>query len=337
MSVLSESGLRFAIVGICHWHAEYYRDILSADCVELVGVTDRDQTSGARKAAQWDLLFEVSIEDLIAKHKPDFLFVLPRHDQACEDIANAARTGLALLIEKPFGLNGQEAGRAAQEVETAGIFADTCLPNRHMDIWAAAHECNAFGAGSELQYAHFRTINGPARRYEDYGVPWMLNGALSGGGALRNLGYHGADAALAIAGEAGVSVCGAEVKRLAGTDIENFASATLRCANGAIVTLEAGYATASYTGIDHEWRISTDRVFLCQNNGTLAVQTSDDERPRTVTQQNHRTFYHRLVRESVRAFVEDRQPIVGIREAAKAAELIDKIYLKAGSQGFPVQ
>ena len=332
MGILEDSGLRFAIFGLCHWHAEYYRDILKADRVALVGATDRDQASGLEKAARWTLPFETSLDDLVARHHPDFLFVLPRHDQACEDIAAAARTGLPLLIEKPFGLNGHEARRAATAVEATGVFADACLPNRHMDIWSAAREHDAFGAGSELQYAHFRTNNGPARRYMDYGVPWMLHGTASGGGALRNLGYHGADAALSVAGKAGLTVCSAQIKNLAGTSIENFGAATMRCESGAIITLEAGYATASDTGIDHEWRISTDRVFLCQHNGVLTVQTREDDRPRTVTEHNHRTFYQRLVNESVGALMDDRPPNVRIGEAVRAAGLIDEIYLRAAAE-----
>ncbi len=329
MGILKDSGLRFGIFGLGHWHAEYYRKILAGDSVSIVAATDRNLDAGIRKARLWDIPFESDLDDMIARYRPDFLFVLPRHDQACADIERAVATKLPLLIEKPFGLNAVEAQRAAEAAEAAAVFADTCLPNRHMDIWNACRELDALPAKGGLRYAHFRMNNGPAGRYFDYDVPWMLEKNLSGGGALRNLGYHGADAALFVARDCSLEIESSRMRILPGTEIEFYAAATLFTEDGAIITLEAGYATASNTGIDHEWRISTEEAFLCQQNGRLVVQGKSDANPRLVVENDHEVFYDRMVRESVRALVQDRPPHAPIQEAARAAALIDAIYERA--------
>ena len=332
MGVLADSRLRFGVFGLCHWHAEYYRDILAGDFLRIAAATDGDAEAGRRRAERWDIPFENDFEDMIARHRPDFLFVLPRHDRAADDIRRAAATGLPMLVEKPFGRDGVEARRAAEAVEAAGVFADSCLPNRHMDIWTACRDEGGLPDGPEdgrLLYAHFRTNNGPGRRYLDYGVPWMLEKRLSGGGALRNLGYHGADAALSLARGGDISIAGAVVQALPGTDIEGYAAAALRLADGAVITLEAGYATPGDACIDHEWRLSTASMFLSQQNGRLLVQGRREAAPRLVAENEPRFFYVRMVTESVRALVEGRPPNAPVPEAARAAELIDAIYAHA--------
>ena len=242
--------------------------MLNSAGLDLVGASDSDATAGREKVRRWQIPFSEDPDEMTHECQPDFLFVLPRHDRAPREIARVAASGLPFLVEKPLGLDAAGASLAAEAVARAGVYADVCLPLRHTGIWAAFDEIHRPWSLEDLAYAHFRTINGPPERYSTYGVPWMLDRRLSGGGTLRNLGFHGVDAALALAGGVGrITVESAALIRRPGDGVERFATATLRTAEDALITLEAGYAIAAHTGTDQEWRISTGRALLCQRDG----------------------------------------------------------------------
>ncbi len=324
MSFLAISGLRFAVLGICHWHAEYYRDILAAENLNLVGAWDSNTDKGSQKASSWNLKFFQNPEDMVERSRPDFLFVLPRHDRAVVEISRAASFGLPLLMEKPMGLNAEETASAVKSAEMAGIFADVCLPTRHAEIWSELHDYHGDTAAQNLVYAHFRTINGPPSRYTHYGVPWMLSAAISGGGSLRNLGFHGADAAVALGGGAIPEVISASVQRTGLDAIEHYASAMLRLKGGATITLESGYALPSDTAADSEWRVCTNQVHACQTARDITIHRHGESK--TTVARSPADQYRTMVNESVRAFVEGNGPKAPLSQAVSAAALIDEIY-----------
>ncbi len=330
LEILRQSNLRFAVAGVTHWHAEYYRDILLSAGVELVGATDSDQPAGRAKASSWHLPFSDSLKSLIADHQPNFLFVLPRHDRASEEIAEAAATGLPFLVEKPMGLDATGAKQAAGAVQSANIFADVALPMRHTGIWAALDDIHSTWSSEVLAYAHFRTINGPAERYNGYGASWMLDQAKSGGGALRNLGFHGVDAAICLAGSIhNLTVEGATVVRRTEEAVEHYASAILRTAGGGVITLEAGYALPSPTSSDQEWRISTDKAFLCQRDGKLRTHFKEDKAAIEQALPGLPDPYGQMLVNSVGAFLSGKPPLSPLKDAVTAAALVDRIYALA--------
>ena len=121
-------------------------------------------------------------------------------------------------------------------------------------------------------------MNGPPERYRLDGVPWVLDPAIGGGGALRNLGIHGIDAALALAGGADLAIVSAAIdRRLHGEAVEEYAVVTLRAPDGMIATVEAGYTYASMApGGDFEWRVSARNAYLIDRGDACRVATLDD-------------------------------------------------------------
>ena len=106
-------------------------------------------------------------------------------------------------------------------------------------------ELEAEGRLGKLAHGHFRIVNGPPQRYRDDGVGWMLDPAIGGGGALRNLGIHGIDAALSLA-QGALRVVSASIgNRIHDEPVEDHAHVTLRDEAGTLFTVEAGYTYAS--------------------------------------------------------------------------------------------
>ena len=133
----------------------------------------------------------------------------------------------------------------------------------------------ALGDAGRIAHVYFRIINGPPRRYRDWGVPWMLDPRQSGGGALRNLGVHGVDAFLTLAGEQAVRVDHAAFHSIFGEAVEDYACVVLRAADGMVGVIEAGYTHPDAGG---SYELRDQRASDCALVDTGARLTATPDR-----------------------------------------------------------
>jgi predicted dehydrogenase len=322
---MQNTALRVVIVGISHWHAPRYIEALRARGVRLVGVSDLDVETAGRRAQQLGCEGYGDTSAMLAAQNPDFAIALPRHDLARRDIEALAEHRVAALIEKPMGLNAQDAAAAANAVGRAGIFAAACLPNRHLQFWEAVDALRRDGRLGHPLHAAFRVVNGTPQRYPEQGAPWMLDPAQSGGGALRNLGAHGIDAALMLASNP-LSVRGAVIgNRRCGLAIEDYAVATLASRDGFVATVEVGYSHAGRSGGDQEWRLAATGAYVVDANGTLKIVCSDGEETSTPSRKAAEV-YRMMIDETLDRFLSGKAPVVTVAECASAIALLDDIY-----------
>ena len=209
----------------------------------------------------------------------------------------------------------------------------TCAHERNRFVAVAlvnriAGVTEALGDVGRIAHVYFRIINGPPRRYRDWDVPWMLDPQQSGGGALRNLGVHGVDAFLSLAGEQAVRVDHAAFHSIFGEAVEDYAAVILRAADGMLGVIEAGY-THPDAGGTYELRINAERGALVDTgshliamphraidcNGLCAVRPA-------LQQHSSPTRWN--------ACAAGRPPAVSLREFARATELIDQAYRRMG-------
>jgi len=324
--------LTAVIAGITHWHAPRYVRILRARGVHVLGSSDTRAPEGAQAAAGHELPFEPETDRMLARWRPDIVVVLPRHDLAPAEIATVAARGLPMLVEKPMGRNAAESRCSADAIRRAGVFASVCFPNRHLGIWEALRELQAQDALGTVMHAHFRTINGPPSRYLEYGVPWMLDPATSGGGVLRNLGIHGADAALTLAAGRPLRLVGGGTSNLGHGGVqEDFVAAILATADGFHATLEAGYTYANQQeGGDYEWRIAAKGAYLHECNGVLRVHRRGHELTQRAVPTPHVAYEH-MVNAALDAFEAGAAPPSPVEDCVRAVELQDAIYAASGA------
>ncbi len=145
----------------------------------------------------------------------------------------------------------------------------------------------------------------------------------SGGGALRNLGIHGADAFLGLAGPDLEVRAAATSHRAYGLEVEEFATALLQAPNGAACTIEAGYSYASGGG-DLEWRVATTGAYFLETATELTIRFADGRfethaTPKIPIQQP-------MVEAAFADFAAGRPPACPVRECAEAVALCDRIY-----------
>jgi predicted dehydrogenase len=315
--------MRAVFVGVAHWHAPIYAGAMAKLGLQIAAASDLDSAAGAAAAAKLEIPFHADTASMLERVRPDFAFVLPRHDRALAELAPVLARQIPFLIEKPMGRNASEARAVAAAAAKSHAFAACALPNRQLAIWDRFRALERGGGLGTVMHAHFRIINGPPHRYREWGVPWMLDPAISGGGALRNLGFHGADATLSLAGERPVEVRGARVTRVGyGLAIEEFASAILEPVGGPLVTIEFGYSYAAAGG-DFEWRIAATGAYLKQSGPKLEVRLADGS---SETSEVAPPSYDLFVADMLTRLREGRPPGADLTACASAADLIDRIY-----------
>lgn len=317
---------RIAFVGVAHWHAPIYAGILKTLGIPVVGTSDPDRDAGAAQAAKLGLAFEADAAKMLDAAKPDFTIVMPRHDRAMETLKPVLDRKLPMLVEKPLGVNGIQARASAKAIEASGAWATAAMTVRHNLIWQHLAAMKKSGTLGTVMHAHFRIVNGPPKRYPDWSVGWMLEPEKSGGGALRNLGIHAADAFLKLAGGK-VDVRAASLTRHAyHLPVEEFATALLTSPSGIACTIEAGYSYAA-SGGDFEWRIAATGAYFIETAAQLTIRHADgrlqtEEIPKIPVQQP-------MVEAALADWATGRKPACPVSECADAVELCDRIYAAA--------
>jgi len=307
-------------------HAEA---VLSAGA-KLECVWDPDRQVAEKFAARYQVA--VSDNPQILIERSSFVVVMGRPDQVPPLAEAAISAGVPLVLEKPAAPTSAALAAIARKVAAAGIFAAVPLPNRLGPAVQEYYRLAAENRSGSLAHAHFRIVNGPPQRYRDDGVPWMLDPALSGGGALRNLGIHGIDCALSLA-KGSLRIVSAQVsKRIHREDVEDYALIVLEDDAGALFTIEAGYTYASMlAGGDFEWRIATENAYLIDSGDSAVAATLDDGVRARLSPLPPSERYSAFMRDSISRLAAGAPPLVSVSDYARAMQVIDGAYEKARS------
>jgi len=313
--------MRVGMLGVGHWHAGMHaKGVLEAGA-QLAGVWDPDADAMTRFVAQNSGAARPDA-DAVLQDRPDLVIALGRGPEAAAQLAWLIGQDIPILADKPIGLSLADVAPLAEAARRSNRFVAVALVNR------VAGVIEALGDAGRPAHVYFRIINGHPRRYRDWGVPWMLDPQQSGGGALRNLGVHGVDAFLTLAGEQQVTLEHAAFHSIFGEAVEDYAAVTLRAADGTLGLVEAGY-THPEAGGSYELRINAARGALVDTGtGLHAVPARDMGRAAYVPSSQR---YSAFVADTLARMRAGRPPAVGLDEFARATGLIDAAYRAAGA------
>jgi predicted dehydrogenase len=321
--------MRIALTGVGHWHAPMHLDAIRAAGAEPAGAWDPDPAVAVAFAAANGLAAAPSLGALLAG-RPDLVIAMGHPSDVSATARAILAAGLPMVLEKPAASRSDELAAIAP---APGAFVAVPLANRCSPLWAELDRLRAAGRLGAIGHAHFRIINGPPERYRVDRVPWLLDPAIAGGGALRNLGLHAVDAALQIFGAAEPALLAATVRSdLHGEAVDDYALATLALPHGPVVTVETGYTYASMLpGGDYEWRVAAAGATLIDRGTSLRVTTLDDGATRDLAPLPSGQRYRAFLADTLACLRAGRRPLVDFADYLRAMRLVDAIYTRAAA------
>lgn len=323
--------MRVALLGVSHWHAGMHLDAALSCSAEIVAAWDPHEAAAQRFGNRHGIRTGENLGQIV-KSRPDLIVVMG-HPRDVPKIADEVLSAdIPTILEKPAAPSTAAIRLIRDKARERGAFVGVPLPNRFGPIFPEMARLAEAGRLGKLGHGHFRIVNGPPQRYADDGVGWMLDPSVSGGGALRNLGIHGIDAARSLA-QGKLRVLGSAIgNRLHGTAVEDHAQVTLQDEAGALFTVEAGYTYASLApGGDFEWRVATGNAYLVDRGAQAHCTTLDDGAARPLPVEHPSTRYRLFMADTFARLRDGAMPSIGIEDYHSAMELIDEAYEKANS------
>ena len=321
--------MRVCLLGVSHWHAAMHLDAVRSSGGVVTAVWDYDPGSSAAFARAHDVSACSRVEEAFAAG-PDLAVVMGSPTNVPSCALKVASAGIPMILEKPAVSTTSALMEILKAVQERDSFVAVPLPNRFSPAFGAMAALEAEGRLGKIAHGHFRIVNGPPQRYRGDGVEWMLDPAIGGGGALRNLGIHGIDAALSLAQGTLRIVAASVANRIHDEPIEDHAQVVLYDDAGTLFTVEAGYTFASMaTGGDFEWRIATGNAYLIDRGETVQCATLDDGAVRMLAPEHPSTRYRLFMADTFDRLRSGGRPMVGLEDYVAAMKVIDAAYEKA--------
>jgi predicted dehydrogenase len=305
--------------------------IKASDKVHLKGVTARTPESAQKFASEHGVEAYSDVGAIAADPAIDFAIIVTPPNARLDLIEPLTKAGKPILLEKPVARDGKEAEQVVKLCEDAGIKLGIVFQHRMREASLAATKLVASGRLGQLGLAE---INVPWWREQAYyDEPGRGTYARDGGGVLISQAIHTLDLALSLTGPVASVQAMTATSRFHTMEAEDFATAGLRFANGAIGSLVA--SSASFPGGAETITLHFDKASLHLGSGMLTVSWRNGETetfgasattgggadPMAFTHEWHQG----IIEDFCDAITENRDPVVTGRQALAAHALIDAI------------
>ena len=315
--------LRLAFIGVSHWHVPLYLLQVQRDKLNVVAASDPEAGVADRFARQHSCTPYTDAQRLLDEVAPDFVFAFAPHDIMPSLALDLIDRGIPFAIEKPLGLSATDVETVCLAAKKAEAFC--AIPF----VWRYSQFIDNFKQtvpASDIQHLAFRFIAGPPSRY--LGIsPWMLEAKRCGGGCMTNLGVHFIDMALNLAGATEAEVIGAAYQYGSDYDIETYASALVRLAGGATMSLETGYAYPmdSMSARDNRWNIATSNGYYTLGDNLLEQRRYGMEPERIPMSTDSDVYYAEFACITLEDYLNGRTPRAGLPEMLQVRRILDSI------------
>ena len=327
---------RIAVTEVNHWHSSYdaaYLQVLRGLDVDIVGVSDANAALAEDRARRFESRAFTDYRAMIDETKPDFVVALGRHIDMPAIARFLIEAGIPFMMEKPMGTTAEDVTALADLAEARGAWAAVPFPNRLLPWAVRAKAMIEAGEFGRISHVVMRLIRPTMQRYVEWDSPWMWDRELAGGGALLNLGGHGMDLARMLLGP-DVSVATAVISnRVHQAQVEDYALATLRNGDGALIHVEVGYTWPTWpeNESDLEFKVAGEKATLrVVPDGLQVIGPGRDDRfPGAASAAGN---YPPLIRDMLERAGRGDPPAITARDCANAMQLVHDAYRLAGRQ-----
>lgn len=323
--------LNCALIGTGMVAGTHAAAIKASDKVALKGVTARRPESAQKFADEHGVETYADVAAIAADPTIDFAILVTPPNARTELIEPLAKAGKPILLEKPVARDGKEAEQVVKLCEDASVKLGIVFQHRMREASKKAVELVASGKLGTLGVAE---VNVPWWREQAYyDEPGRGTYARDGGGVLISQAIHTLDLALSLTGPVASVQAMTATSRFHTMEAEDFATAGLRFANGAIGSLVA--SSTSYPGGAETITLHFDKASLHLGSGVLTVSWRNGETetfgasattgggadPMAFTHEWHQG----IIEDFCDAITENRDPVVTGRAALASHALIDAI------------
>ena len=309
----------------------------AASGAELVGIYNRSRAKAEAVAGECGARVFDSLEEIAADRKVEAVIVTTPPDQRLEIVERLARAGKHILMEKPVERTMPAAVELVELCEQHQVILGMVLQHRFR---AGALRLRSLVQNGALGQIALVRVEVPWWRGQDYyDQPGRGTYARDGGGVLISQAIHVLDLMLSLTGTAESVQAFAATTALHSMESEDFATAGVRFASGAVGSIVA--TTATYPGGTESITLDGTLGTASLRGGRLEVVWRDgrseqtDEPAGTGGGADPMAFtcdWHRaLIADFATAVREQRAPLVTGREALKVHALIDAMTNSARS------
>jgi predicted dehydrogenase len=234
--------VRLALVGAWHVHTGGFLNRISqmnAGQVEWVAVWDQDAARGSRFAERLGVPYEPDYQKILDNPAVDAVMIEAETNLHADLIIRAARAGKHVFTDKILTPRVVDALRIKDAVERSRVKFVISHESMPVGSYQYARKLVTNGSLGEIVSIHFRRAHGMAKG--DTLPPSWWDPAVSGGGALIDLGVHGMGLLTYLAGEP-VRVS-ASMRHRTKRAVEDTATIMVDFENGAIGTAHTNMVT----------------------------------------------------------------------------------------------
>ena len=260
------SFVKIALVGLAHVHATEYLDRLKNFAgIFLAGVCDEHRDRAEATGKVYEIPSYTDWNELFDKERPDAIIVANENSLRLRPASEAIRRGIAVLCEKPLGVDEEEMLNFLDLVEKCEGRCMTLLPNRFAVPVREAKTALDSGTIGRLLSVH-------ATNCGKMPGGFFIEPELAGGGSMIDHTIHVADLTNWMVGSKPEEVWGiARTKLHPGIRVDDISHVHYRYANGVVVTLDSSWSRHALYPSDRNLTMT-----LFGSEGSLLVDLTYD-------------------------------------------------------------
>lgn len=309
----------------------------------LVAVMDTNFDAAKTVQKQFNAKYSFdNVEELLALDEIDAVYIATPVFCHKEQVMKAAAAKKHILLEKPMGLTVADSVEIKEFCEKQGVKLGVGLMMRFNNLHEEIRNIVASGKLGEIvsMRAQFTCW------YPEMEGAWRQKMALSGGGALMDMGVHCIDLLRFMSGLEAKEIVSLKGNQVFKYEVEDAASVIMKMENGALAYVDAAFNIPDEAAVCKleiygtggsvflEGSLAQDEagegtlVFTDSNKGYDAQQNRSRVESTKLTG-NGGNLYTKEVDAFVNAILGDTEPAVTADDAIKAQKIVEAAYVSA--------
>jgi len=211
--------------------------IVLAQNAELTAIMDVNEKLLAEMTQQYGVKGYVSADALLADEQIDAVYIASPVFAHLEQVKAAAAAGKHILVEKPAGRTAEECAQMLSACEAAGVQIGVGFMMRFHTYHRQLREIIAKGALGQIVSARAQQVFW----YPDIPNCWRQQKALSGGGALMDVGIHNIDVIEYIVNSPVKRITGFTETRTFSYDVDDVCNLLIQLENGTVAYIDGAF------------------------------------------------------------------------------------------------